>query len=238
MNAVIMLHPMLSSFTAQSISNLQSTSSSSLLLLTSTFESITIISISISLSSSLSRELHRARLESWELLWYVALLCHLSCCPGCSDIYLSTVCVHGYSPAPTRHFVVLRRVWFLIIKYICFEAYPLLAPKCRVGAGVKAHGNRQYPWTDKSCVQPRYQYVLLTSIYTVHLVAMYVVDGQDCVSSGKRRYNTIGMYGTIPVDRLSGPTIHGHTVLYHTVPYIFILCIVCTYIQSSYHTKP
>jgi hypothetical protein len=37
-------------------------------------------------------------------------------------------------PAPTRHFVVLRRVWFLIIKYICFETYSLLAPKCRVGA--------------------------------------------------------------------------------------------------------
>ena len=36
--------------------------------------------------------------------------------------------------APTRHFVVLRRVWFLLIKYIFFEAYFLLAPKCRVGA--------------------------------------------------------------------------------------------------------
>ena len=40
------------------------------------------------------------------------------------------------SAAPTRHFVVLRRVWFLIIKYLCFEAYPLLAPKCRVGAAL------------------------------------------------------------------------------------------------------
>jgi hypothetical protein len=36
--------------------------------------------------------------------------------------------------APTRHFVVLRRVWFLLIKYIFFKAYPLLTPKCRVGA--------------------------------------------------------------------------------------------------------
>ena len=42
--------------------------------------------------------------------------------------------------APTRHFVVLRRVWFLIIKYLCFEAYPLLAPKCRVGAGRQRRG--------------------------------------------------------------------------------------------------
>jgi hypothetical protein len=37
--------------------------------------------------------------------------------------------------APTRHFLVLRRVWFFKIKNIVFEAYPLLAPKCRVGAG-------------------------------------------------------------------------------------------------------
>ena len=41
--------------------------------------------------------------------------------------------------APTRHFVdglvlVLSKVWFLIVKYIVFEAYLLLAPKCRVGA--------------------------------------------------------------------------------------------------------
>ena len=34
---------------------------------------------------------------------------------------------------PTIIFV-LKRVWFLIIKYFNFEAYPLLAPKCRVGA--------------------------------------------------------------------------------------------------------
>ena len=26
------------------------------------------------------------------------------------------------------------RVWFSILKYIVFEAYPMLAPKCRVGA--------------------------------------------------------------------------------------------------------
>jgi hypothetical protein len=37
--------------------------------------------------------------------------------------------------APTRHFVVLSKVWFFIVKYIFFEAYLLLAPKCRVGAG-------------------------------------------------------------------------------------------------------
>jgi hypothetical protein len=45
--------------------------------------------------------------------------------------------------APTRHFVVLSKVWFFIVKflvkfsvkYIVFETYPLLAPKCRVGAG-------------------------------------------------------------------------------------------------------
>jgi hypothetical protein len=36
--------------------------------------------------------------------------------------------------APTRHFVLLNRVWFLLIKFIVFEAYFLLAPKCRVGA--------------------------------------------------------------------------------------------------------
>jgi hypothetical protein len=34
-------------------------------------------------------------------------------------------------------FVLLSRVWFLIVKYIIFELYPLLAPKCRVGEGEK-----------------------------------------------------------------------------------------------------
>ena len=38
---------------------------------------------------------------------------------------------------PTRHFVVLNRVWVLIVKYIFFEGYLLLAPKCRVGAGAR-----------------------------------------------------------------------------------------------------
>jgi len=38
-------------------------------------------------------------------------------------------------PSTTRHFVVLSKVWFFILKYLVFEAYPLLAPKCRVGAG-------------------------------------------------------------------------------------------------------
>jgi hypothetical protein len=42
---------------------------------------------------------------------------------------------HPTQPAPTRHFVVLSKVWFFIVKYIGFEAYPLLTPKCRVGAG-------------------------------------------------------------------------------------------------------
>jgi hypothetical protein len=34
----------------------------------------------------------------------------------------------------SRHFVKLSRVWVLIVKYIVFETYFLLAPKCRVGA--------------------------------------------------------------------------------------------------------
>ena len=38
------------------------------------------------------------------------------------------------SRSPTRHFLVLSKVCFLILKYFFFEAYPLLAPKCRVGA--------------------------------------------------------------------------------------------------------
>jgi hypothetical protein len=46
----------------------------------------------------------------------------------------------GSGPAPTRHFVVLSKVWFFIIKCIVFEAYPLLAPKCRVGAGQSGLG--------------------------------------------------------------------------------------------------
>ena len=46
-------------------------------------------------------------------------------------IYLPYVCSWA---ATTRHFVVLRRVWFSLIKYINFTAYPLLALKCRVGA--------------------------------------------------------------------------------------------------------
>jgi hypothetical protein len=49
--------------------------------------------------------------------------------------YIHTYIQHSTYTAPTRHFVVLSKVWFFIIKYIVFEAYPLLAPKCRVGAG-------------------------------------------------------------------------------------------------------
>jgi len=45
--------------------------------------------------------------------------------------------LHGCT-APTRHFVVLSKVWFFILKNLVFKAYPLLAPKCRVGAG---HGH-------------------------------------------------------------------------------------------------
>jgi hypothetical protein len=45
----------------------------------------------------------------------------------------------GVLTTPTRHFVVLSKVWFFIVKNIVFEAYPLLAPKCRVGA-------RESPW--------------------------------------------------------------------------------------------
>jgi hypothetical protein len=33
--------------------------------------------------------------------------------------------------------IVLSKVWFVILKYIVFEAYPLLAPKCRVGASAQ-----------------------------------------------------------------------------------------------------
>jgi hypothetical protein len=49
-------------------------------------------------------------------------------------------------PAPTRHFVLLRRVWFLIIKFICFKPYPLLAPKCRVGADGARWCAAPYVW--------------------------------------------------------------------------------------------
>ena len=38
--------------------------------------------------------------------------------------------------APTWHFVVLSRVYILLVKCLTHEAYLLLAPKCRVGAMV------------------------------------------------------------------------------------------------------
>ena len=51
------------------------------------------------------------------------------------DLYFYRERVHRPAPAPTRHFVELSGVWFLIVNKLLCEAYLMLAPKCRVGAG-------------------------------------------------------------------------------------------------------
>ena len=63
---------------------------------------------------------------------------------------------HGYIAMwhNDRHFVKLSRVCFLILKYIVFEAYFLLAPKCRVGA---ANFRFRFPLTRE---RERYTYIL------------------------------------------------------------------------------
>jgi hypothetical protein len=54
--------------------------------------------------------------------------------------------------SPTRHFALLNRVWFcvlycpVLVKYLSlnhkYVLYPLLAPKCRVGAEMKGESQR------------------------------------------------------------------------------------------------
>jgi hypothetical protein len=62
---------------------------------------------------------------------YIYASLNLSGEVGTAEVCREESCSSG---APTRHFVLLRRVWFLVIKFFGFEAYSLLAPKCRVGA--------------------------------------------------------------------------------------------------------
>jgi hypothetical protein len=52
----------------------------------------------------------------------VELICTFVCC---------TYSNYNCALAPTRHFVVRSRVWFLIVNILVCEAYSLLAPKCR-----------------------------------------------------------------------------------------------------------
>jgi len=78
-------------------------------------------------------------------IFFVKICKNLSRISACQEFFLRAnyhlpyVCSWA---ATTRHFVVLRRVWVSIIKYIFFEAFPLLAPKCRVGA-------RVCPWNSR-----------------------------------------------------------------------------------------